>query len=258
LIVARLIEPESIDTYGLNREGESLEIGRDRRFLAQLPVSAVLQTNVVTATEGMTLPEVLRMAGQLNQTTLPVLKESGALSGLIVIRDLLEIVGDTLELRPFVNAIDLARRNPPCLQPESNLDQAVQTMEYEGLDELPVEADATDRKFLGLVTRREVAASLSRMHLSLAILSERDDNISWATGYRVSRFRVPPWGVGKTLRDLDLRARFGVSVLAVGRVDGDQGFEPPSIERAFKAGDVMVVAGTSSALRRFGRATLPI
>lgn len=258
LVVARLIEPDSIDSYGLTRDGESLEIGRDRRFLAQLPVSSVLQRNVITVNEGMPLPEVLRVAGQVNQTTLPVLNDKGGLTGLIVIRDLLEIVGDALDLRPLVNAIDLSRRNPPFLKMDSNLDQAVQTMEYEALEELPVAEAGPERKFLGLVMRREIAASLSRMHLSLAILMEREDNISWATGYRVSRFQVPLWAVGKTLRELDLRARFGVSVLAVGRVEGSRDFEPPSIDHVFKPGEIMVVAGTSSALRRFSRATIPV
>ncbi len=42
LVVARLIETESIDTYQLAREGKTLHIAQERLALGQIPVSAVM------------------------------------------------------------------------------------------------------------------------------------------------------------------------------------------------------------------------
>ena len=97
--------------------------------------------------------------------------------------------------------------------PESNLDDASQLMEHEGLDEIPV----VERLHAALSRpgdRRHIAQALNRVAVSLSTLATRDQNIYWATGYRVTRVRVPANAVGRTLRQLDPRARFGVTVLA--------------------------------------------
>jgi K+/H+ antiporter YhaU regulatory subunit KhtT len=140
------------------------------------------------------------------------------------------------------------------ITPDSNLDQAAQLMEYEALEELPVTATASGGKFLGLVTRRSIAQALNRVTVSLASTEQGDRGIFWASGFRVSRITIPPSADGKSLRDLDPRARFAVSVLAI--QDGqqpDQGFAPIAPDRRLKAGDTVVASGRPADLRRFTR-----
>ncbi|HUN56900.1 MAG TPA: TrkA C-terminal domain-containing protein, partial [Candidatus Binataceae bacterium] len=74
------------------------------------------------------------------------------------------------------------------------------------------------------------------------------------SGFRVSRITIPPPAEGKNLRDLDPRARFAVSVLAI--QDGrqpDSGFAPIAPDRRLKAGDTIVASGRPADLRRFTR-----
>jgi chloride channel protein, CIC family len=257
LIVAHGIEPESIDTYSLAREGKSLEIGRDRRILAQLPTSSVLIKDVQTVRANAPAREVLSIAADTEQSTLPVLDSDGSLAGLIVTRDLLSMLAGRVELGPLVNAYDLSRQNPPVLEVESSLDQATQLMEYEALEELPVVEHLSfgHGKFLGLVTRRNIVQALNRVAASLAATGTREPNIFWATGYRVTQLRVPATANGKTLRQLDPRVRFGVSVLAVqGAADRDSGFTTIAPDQPLKQGDLLIAAGRSADLRNFGRA----
>jgi CIC family chloride channel protein len=252
LIVARSIEHESIDTYSLALEGKNLEIGRDRLVLTQLPVSSVVRRNTQTVRSDAPLAEVMRVAGETSQATLPVLNRDGGLTGLIVTRDLLSLLASSAELGSLANAWDLSRQNPPLLTLSSNLDQAAQLMEYEGLDELPVVDKVRGGAYLGLVARHDIARAFNRVSLSVSALATRDTNIFWASGYRVSRMRVPVGAVGRTLRELDARTRFGVSVLAV-QDNPDDGFVPSSPERQFKPDDLIIAAGSSAALRRFAR-----
>jgi chloride channel protein, CIC family len=256
LIVAHGIERESIDTYSLAREGKSLEIGHDRRILAQLPISSVITKEVKTVRANAPATEVLAIAGDTSQSTLPVLDNEGCLAGLIVTRDLLSMLAAGTELGPLVNAYDLSRQNPPVLAAESTLDQATQLMEYEALEELPVVEHLGFKhgKFVGLVSRRNIVQAFNRVAVSLAATGTREPNIFWATGYRVSQLRVPESANGKTLRQLDPRARFGVSVLAVqGAADPDSGFTPIAADQALKPGDVLIAAGRSADLRNFLR-----
>jgi Trk K+ transport system NAD-binding subunit len=128
-------------------------------------------------------------------------------------------------------------------------------MGVDGLEEIPVADHPRDGQFLGLVTRRHVAQALNRVALSLTSIARGDSNIYWATGYRVTRIEVPPSSAGQTIRSLDPRARFGVTVLALRDFDDpESGFVPISPDRPLKAGDLMVIAGRASDLRRFTRA----
>jgi CIC family chloride channel protein len=257
LIVAHAIEPESVDTYGLAREGKSLAIGRERRILAQLPTSSVIIKEVQTVRANAPAREVLTIAGDTSQSTLPVLDDDGSLAGLIVTRDLLSMLAGGTELGALVNAYDLSRQNPPVLAAESSLDQATQLMEYEALEELPVveHLGFMHGRFLGLVTRRNIVQAFNHVAVSLAATGTREPNIFWAAGYRVTQLPVPETASGKTLRQLDPRARFAVSVLAVqGAANPHSGFTTIAPDQPLRHGDLLIAAGRSADLRNFRRA----
>jgi CBS domain-containing protein len=254
MIVARALEPESIDTYALARAGKSLEIGKERLLLSQIPVSAVMTAEVDTLRENHALADVLQVAGDTSQAILPVVNGEGELSGIVVTRHLLALMVGGSELGPLVNAFDLAWRNPPLVTPATSLDEATQLMEYDALEELPVTETEHGGKFIGLVTRRAIAQTFNRVSVSLSTLATRDSSIYWATGYRVSRVTVPEQAAGRTVRELDPRARFEVSVLAVrDRDDPHAGFLPIAPDRALKPGDELIVAGRPAGLRQFAR-----
>ncbi|MBV8772044.1 MAG: CBS domain-containing protein, partial [Deltaproteobacteria bacterium] len=188
--------------------------------------------------------------------TLPVLDDEEYLTGLIVTRDLLSTLAGGVELGPLVNAYDLSRQNPPVLAAESSLDEATQLMEYEALEELPVVEHLGFRfgKFVGLVSRKDIVQAFNRVAVSLSATGTREPNIFWATGYRVSQLRVPVTASGKTLRQLDPRARFGVTVLAVqGAADPESGFTPIAADQPLRPGDLLIAAGRSADLRNFRR-----
>jgi CIC family chloride channel protein len=251
LVVARAIETESIDEFRLAREGKTLQIGRERLALALIPVSAVVTKNVTIVSENTSLAEVLRTAGETAQSTLPVIDSDGALAGTIVVRDLLSVIGGGQELGPLVNAFDICNAHSPSVMLDANLDEASQLMEHDGLDEITV-VERVTRRFLGLVTSRQIAQALNRVSVSLSTLATRDPNIYWATGYRVTRVSVPANAVGKTLRQLDPRARFSVTVLAVQDANSpDGGFAPITPDRPLKEGDEVIAAGRPQDIRQF-------
>ncbi|MGH7779794.1 MAG: chloride channel protein [Candidatus Binataceae bacterium] len=254
LVVSRAIESESIDTYRLAREGKTLQMSQERLALTQIPVSAVMTKDVMVVSANTRLNDILHIAGQTAQSTLPVVGSDGELVGLIVTRDLLTLLSSGQELGPLVNAFDIAQESCPLVNADQNLDFASRMMEQERIDEIPVVEKPRGRRFIGLLTRQHIAQALNRVSLSLSALTTRDQNIYWATGYRVTRLEVPAAATGVTIRGLDARARFGVTVLALRSInDPDGGFVPVSPDRRLKAGDVIVAAGRPVDIRRFER-----
>jgi CBS domain-containing protein len=158
------------------------------------------------------------------------------------------------ELGPLVNAFDICNAHCLSVSLDANLDEASQLMEHDGLDEIAV-VERGGRRFLGLVTNRQIAQALNRVAVSLSTLATRDANIYWATGYRVTRLTMPAAAAGKTVRQLDARARFSVTVLAVQDAGNPQSeFAPISPDRPLKAGDELIAAGRPQDIREFTRA----
>jgi CIC family chloride channel protein len=254
LVVARAIENESIDTYRLAREGKTLQISQERLALTQIPVSAVMTREVALVHENTGLADLLEVAGETSQSTLPVVSSEGGLSGLIVTRALLGVLAGGRELGPLINAYDIAEANCAQILATENLYSASQIMEHEGIDELPVVDRRYEGKFLGLVTRQHIVQALNRVTASVGSIATRDEPIYWASGYRVTRLEIPPAAAGKTIRELDPRARFSVTVLALRSVKNpDAGFTPITPDGTLNAGDLIITAGRPGDIRKFER-----
>ncbi|MCL5044457.1 MAG: chloride channel protein [Deltaproteobacteria bacterium] len=254
LVVARALEPETIDSYGLARAGKPLGLGREGFLLSRMPVESVMRRQVATVFDGASLSVVLAAAGQTSQTVLAVVNPEDRLTGIIAVRDLIGLLASAPELGPLVNAYDLCWRDCPVVGPEADLNEANQLLDIAGLGELPVVNNPTERKLLGMVAQIDISGVLNRLSLSLTTLAPADKDVFWASDYRLMRLRVPSAADAKTLRQLDPRARYGVSVLAFqDAAHPDKGFSPLAPDLPLKTGDLIVAAGRPADLRRFVR-----
>jgi chloride channel protein, CIC family len=254
LVVARSIEPESIDTYALARRGIHLEMDKDRLTAARISAAEVMNAKPVTLPAGAALEEIFRIADETAQEIIPVVGPEDRLVSVIAARDLVGLLLHVNDLKMVVNAADVGRSDFPTIAPEASLEEALHLIEDELTGELPVvDCDHSDR-LLGIITRHDIAQALTRATGSVVLLGRRDTNIYWSTGYRVTRIRLPPGAEGKTLRDLNPRARFGASILAIqSATDPLGGFELLEPDEKLHEGDIVIVAGRSVGLRALER-----
>jgi trk system potassium uptake protein TrkA len=69
--------------------------------------------------------------------------------------------------------------------------------------------------------------------------------------YRVLAVNVPRSWVGQSLREIDCRRRYGITVLAVHPAGHDEpAYAVPDPDRPLAPGDRLVLAGTSEGLRQ--------
>ena len=254
LVVARSIEPESIDTYALARRGIRLEVDKNQLALSRIATGDVMRKEVATLAANSGLEEIFRVADESPQEIIPVVGDNDQLVGTIALRDLVGLLLHVNDLRKLVNAADISRGDFPIVSSQSTLQDALHMMEDELMGELPVVDGNDHRRLLGIVSRHDIAAALARVTGSNALMSRHDTHIHWSSEYCVTRIRVAPGAQGKTLRQLNTRERFGVSVLAV-QSGGDPaaGFELLEPDQALTIGDVMIAAGRSSGIRALER-----
>jgi len=254
LMVATRLEPESIDTFGLTAEGKSLHPTSDRVMLDRIPIAGVYRKQVETIPERAPLPQVLHTVGASRSSTFPVLDDGGALVGVLSFAGLRTVLLEGT-LGPVVVAADLCDPHVPTLAPEASLGDAFRLMEREGLEDVPVTDPADPRRLLGMLSRADLIGAYNRAVASLGALPLASWVSSAGAGesdeFRVAVLGVPRGWVGRTLRAIDCRARYGVTVLAVHPAgDAARAYRVPDPDRPLASGDRLVLAGTAEGLRR--------
>ncbi|HLK12546.1 MAG TPA: chloride channel protein [Candidatus Binatia bacterium] len=254
LLVAIRLEPESIDTLGLSAEGKSLHPGqRDRLGIERMPIADVFRPTTEAIPEQALLPAVLRTIGESRRSTFPVVDPGGHLVGLLSMDALRTALAEEA-LRPLVVARDLCDPNVPTLTPRATLGEAARLLETESIEDVPVVDPLDRRRVLGVLSRADLIAAYNRAVASLGALPVS----TWVAtephrlaGDRVLDLEVPAAWVGRSLRELDCRTRYGITVLARRPAGGDMdAYEVPDPARPLAPGDVLTVAGPPDALER--------
>lgn len=255
VMVSSSIEPESIDTLGLARAGTSLRPRREQ-LMDLIPVSAAFHHTFEPIPAAARMTDILHVIGESRATSFPVLDAEQRLIGTISVHDIRRLLIDPAA-NELVVAADLCDPNIPTVTPETTLGKALGRMESDELEEIPVVDGADPRRILGLLSRADVIRAYNRTLLTVRTVPGApgaDELPQWSKAYRVTTLAVPPEWLGRSLRELDFRAHFNVSVLAV-QADNTPGrtFEVPDPDRTLRDGEWMVLAGPAAAVRALER-----
>ena len=136
--------------------------------------------------------------------------------------------------------------------PEALRDQGMTATENAADPRLVLAVDAVIARYNTEVFKRDMARSVAS-----AVDRDQAAQVSLVRDTVVAEVPVPDRFVSRTLRDLDIRGKFGVSVLMVKRdaAGGERVNEAPSADYAFQPGDVMLVMGPGDRVRAAGPAT---
>ena len=223
------------------RVGDVMDRGWPNRALPATPLGAILGALVPG------LPSVV-----------PVVSD-GRLVGIVSLASLRGVL-DEPDVPAVAIAADLASPPSPCLEPRDSLYEAVELFQERGLDAVPVVEDRESLRFLGVLTRSAVyatvrdhlermRASLLQEHAGIAAIEEQSELVhllgamsNLETG-SVERVPVGPELVGRSLREIDYRRTHHAEVLAI--QTGERRFLcPPDPARPLAPGDVLVILAT--------------
>jgi hypothetical protein len=168
----------------------------------------------------------------------------------------------------FINAGDLVREIP-FVTPEESLSSATEKLWVRDLGWLPVVDSASSRRFLGIITRRDLLGAFDREALQNSRLFARvrhDDATARAMDYfelpeehRLREIKVPPGFYGQTLAQANFRSRYGITILSIVRPKDPDGFRRfvPTAEDRLEEGDLLIVLASEKAMNEFEAAMAP-
>jgi chloride channel protein, CIC family len=257
---ARVFEEDSIYVQSLRSVGIIWEKTPEATMLSSLRVSEIMRTDVAPVPRTLPLPDILNAFLRTRALYLYVVDEQGSLLGVIDLHDIKETFRAE-EVSAVVIAEDLVREIP-FVTPEEPLTSVNEKLWFRDLGQLPVVESPQSRKFLGIVTRRDLLGAFDREVLQHNRLLARVRTVT-ADGGDVDYFELPekhqlvevplPRSLeGRTISESAMRQRLGVSILAIRRwLDGglERRFVPGPEDR-FQDGDVLVVLGSDDAIAK--------
>lgn len=260
-LLATRLQVDSIYTMKLRRRGVQLHRGRALNVLDGIAVGDEVRQDYVAVTPDAPLAKIITEFLSHGGQTIFVVGEDGTMEGVIP-EDRIRIgMQDRALLSDLVIAQDLMI--PGTAMALSATDSLADVMrrlgQYRG--EIPV---VDGDRLVGAVWPQDVINRYnSEIFRREMVMGERGpgDNRVLDTDdeTRIAEVPVPPGLVGRTIRELGVRQRYGLSILLVRSAARGTGRAAavPDADYAFQPGDITVVLGTDSAIRRFRHARGP-
>lgn len=259
VLSARVFDRESIYVDSLRSAGIVWEKTPEATAASSLRVADIMRRDVRLLPRTLPLSEVLDTFLRTRSLMLYIGDEQGRLLGAVDIHGVKESLAER-GLGTAVIAEDLVGE-VPSVTPDEALTSVNEKLWFRDLGQLPVVDSAEGRRFLGIVTRRDLLGAFDREVLQRDRLVARVR--STGTGGRVDYFELPekhrlaevdlPGGLaGRTMAEWGIRSRYGVSVLAVKRLtrEGLERRFVPGPEDRLERGDVLIVLATDEGLAR--------
>jgi CIC family chloride channel protein len=158
--VARRLEPESLYSGWLRRQGEHLEHGRDQDVLRALRVRDAYERSPVVFRADQPADEMLDQLGPGDQATFPVVNRDGSLLGVVTTAQLGQIARDQHARLPVLVAADLAEPTETITLADDLL-EAIRRLGVRGTPALPV-VEAGTTRLIGLVSRSHILTVYER------------------------------------------------------------------------------------------------
>ena len=258
-LLATRLEPASIYTRKLLRRGIDIHRGRALNVLQHVPVRDVMRKDIVTASPDDGLLPLISKFIDYRGSSIFVVDEEGRLDGIITADQIRPVMKDPAALEALVIAEDLyVGGDHPTVRPDDSLSDVMKFLEsYRG--EVPV---LDDEKLAGVIWPEDVIERYNTEVFMRDMAGSMAQTVRPGSGVQrirsaggtvVAELAVPSAFVGRSIADLNVRQRYGVSVLMVKHDEGDghEGLTPsPAASYVFADGDVMLVLGPESEIRR--------
>jgi chloride channel protein, CIC family len=154
-LLARKLLSSSIYTLKLERRGENIRAGREVNVLKSIPVKEVMNSEVATIEEGLSLGELTERISMSKFNSFPVVDREGRLKGILSYSDYRDAFSKDI-LNDIVVAKDLATTDIVTVKENDNVYDALGKIVSEDFSILPVVSSDDQEKLLGIITRRDI------------------------------------------------------------------------------------------------------
>ncbi|MDH5560792.1 MAG: chloride channel protein [Deltaproteobacteria bacterium] len=253
-IISSGFSSESIYTLRLINQNISLKKNKEINLMKSIFVRDVISTSFLTINEKMNFNQLIRFLTLNKDPYVIVTNEKDEYGGIISLNSIKEFLFESEELKDLIIAKDVADRNVKIVYPDDNCQKILDIMARQKLFGLPVAEKQNPKKIIGMVWQSEILDAYheeiereivnSTLTKKLQLLSATRD-VHIMEGISISEVSAPKIFYRKTLKNLDIRAKYGVHVLSIKHKlsDGELMSVLPGPDEVIKNNSILVVAG---------------
>lgn len=266
VLVSTVLKRESIYTMKLVRRGLHILGGRDVNVLRAIEVKRIFNKDELCVDRNEPLSEVIEQLVESRFKEVFVVDREKRLLGQISLEDVKHYLKEEHRFRESLIAEDVMNREIKMLLPEETLDVAMKYFDEHDYDAIPVVEDMMTRKYIGYVTLRDVVAAYNNeivkhdfvgtIQSSLRVV-EKEKKARVGKGYELREIDVPFYCIGRSIKELDIRKKYGVEVLLIknpGEEEKSKGILPYP-EYMFQPGDKLLLLGELESIKKFETGT---
>jgi CIC family chloride channel protein len=244
----------SIYTLKLKKRGINIQKGKELNILKSMRVKDVMRPSVELIPRGAPIAGIIEKFIQSEHSIFYVIDQEGRPAERITQTEISAITPEYENLRDFVVAEDIASPNSLVVTDGDHLDYVMKEFAKENIGEIPVISKENPGEILGTIWRIDVIAAYNKeilkrdlagemSHLMTASLQQ--NLVEVAEGLYLLEIDPPASFVGKRIRDVNVRRKFGVDILLVRmrKKGGKRLTKIPDADYVFKAEDSLLIFG---------------
>ena len=254
LIISTYLSRESIYTLKLLLRGISIKEGTESNVMESIFVKDIIDTNFTSIDVSDHFRNVVNTVLSGKGVEFPVVNKKNNVVGIISMNDLKGLLFEKDSLNSLLIAGDLANTDFEILTPEDNCKKALDIMQMHDHEGLPVVEAFNSKRIVGMVWRKDIQHAyqkeINKIELSnnlASSISMKEDvsNIHFIEGYSISEVKAPESFIGKSIKEINIRAKFGVDVLSIKtHKKGHSTIKAiPNPDYIFRNNDTLVIAG---------------
>ncbi len=253
-ILSTRLSRESIYTLKLLLRNINLKEGQEINIMESIFVKEVFvdKYNAVHITDNFN--QVVKKVINGRGPEFPVIDKRGNINGIISIYEIKDHIFERDSLQNLLIAGDISNTNFEVLTLDDNCQTALDRMRRYDLEGLPVVEKEKSKKLVGMIWRKDIQDAYQKeiarrdITSSLAssiVMKDEETNIHFIEGYSITEIKPSKSFVGKSIRQLNIRARYGVDVLSIKSKEkrGEKVKVIPSPDYVIQKDDLLVVAG---------------
>jgi len=262
--IASLLKKDSIYTMKLTRRGVDLTKTAEVSVMQTTKVKDVMDAHVVPLNENTGFNELLEKVIQAHELCYYVADDTGKFQGSFNVHDVKEILNEQT-LAGLVVAKDLIPISVnPAISIDASLAQCLKKFSLYDAEEMAVVDNEESGKFIGRIGRKDImdlynreilrqgTSGLNFIHNKLADKPKAQKYVNLPDGFGISLIGVRSALYMKSMQELDLRKKYGATVVAINRRNetGEWKAIIPDHASSLKIGDKLVVMGRDEDLQR--------
>ena len=253
-ILSAKLSRESIYTLKLLLRNIGIKEGMDTNVMAAIEVEEIYNKDFESLDATDNFSQVVNKVIRGKGTDFPVLAGKNKVIGILSMNDIKDYLFDKESLQNLLIAGDIANTNFETVTPDDNCSTAMEKLRHSNYEGLPVVKENGSGKIIGYIWRKDILdayhKSIERLEVTSRLASsitmkEEEPQVHFMEGYSINEISPPKSFIGKSIRELNIRARYGVDVLSIKTKIkwGEKVNAIPSADYIITDNDTLVIAG---------------